>query len=316
MTFLVVRDIYIKSKLMVKCDICNLEFNNTHNLDQHIKKCEKLSLIKDEILDLYIDKNYSVKELRHKFNIQSNDIKNLLGSNIRTLSEAVKIGRKKYPEKFKHTEESKRKLREVRLKFMRENPEKTAWRLSNLSYPEKLCVDFIESNNLHKKYSIVREYSVFPYFIDFAFPNEMVALEIDGSQHLVNERKKQDEKKDKLLNELGWFVIRVSEKEIKTNIRNVFDQVILILNKKPKKNNMKIGMVVNPRKKQKKQRNEFGFTQKQVESIKNQRKQERPPYSVLLEQIKKIGYSKTGELYGVSDNTIRKWIKSHNKGLY
>ena len=82
---------------------------------------------------------------------------------------------------------------------MKNNPDKTAWRLSNVSYPEKLFIEYVESNGLDKKYSIVREYSVFPYFIDFAFVNQMVAIEIDGSQHLLPERKERDDKKDKLL---------------------------------------------------------------------------------------------------------------------
>jgi very-short-patch-repair endonuclease len=119
------------------------------------------------------------------------------------------------------------------VEFMKNNPEKTAWRLSNVSYPEKLCIEYIEKNGLDKKYSIVREYSVFPYFVDFAFLNEMVAVEIDGSQHLLPERKERDNKKDKLLNDLGWLVVRISEKEIKTNIENVFNEIISILKEKP-----------------------------------------------------------------------------------
>jgi arylsulfatase len=60
-------------------------------------------------------------------------------------------------------------------------------------------METLKSNGLDKKYSIVREYSVFPYFIDFAFVNEKVAVEIDGSQHLLPERKDRDDKKDELL---------------------------------------------------------------------------------------------------------------------
>ena len=136
---------------------------------------------------------------------------------------------------------------------MKNNPDKTAWRLSNISYPEKLFIEYVEKNGLDKKYSIVREYSVFPYFIDFAFVNQMVAIEIDGSQHLLPERKERDDKKDKLLNELGWLVIRVSEKEIKSDIEEVFTKIVPLLNEKPKVNNIRIGMVVNPKKYQKKE---------------------------------------------------------------
>jgi len=42
----------------------------------------------------------------------------------------------------------------------------------------------------------------------------------------------------------------------------------------------------------------------------NSRKIERPPLDILLKDIEKLGYKKTGEKYSVSDNTIRKWVKT------
>lgn len=300
---------------MFECKICNRVLDNIGNLNQHIKKCQKLSNIKDEIINLYVNKNYSVRDLRNKFKIQSGDIKNVLGDKIRSFSESNKIAHKKYPEKFKHSEETKKKLRNIRLEFMKNNPDKTSWRLSNVSYPEKLFIEYIESNGLDKKYSIIREYSVFPYFIDFAFVNQMVAVEIDGSQHLLPERKESDVKKDKLLNDSGWYIIRISEKEIKTNIEVVFNKITSILNEKPKVNNFKIGIVVKPKKYQKKERNEFGFTEKQIRHIKNQRRVERPSLEELKILISENGYTGTGKIFGVSDNAIRKWLKSYNKGL-
>jgi very-short-patch-repair endonuclease len=300
---------------MFECKICDRKLDNVGNLKQHIKKCEKLSVIKDELIRLYVNESYSVKDLRKKFKVQSDDIKDILGDKVRSLSEANKLAHKKYPENFKHTEESKKIMREKRLEFMKNNPEKTAWRLSNVSYPEKLCIEYIENNELDKKYSIVREYSVFPYFIDFAFVNEMVAVEIDGSQHLLPERKESDNKKDELLNELGWVVIRVSEKEIKTNIDEVFKQIGLLIKNKPKINNHRIGLVVKPKKRQKKERNEFGFTEKQIQSIKSQRRADRPSLEELKTLISEHGYVGTGKMFGVSDNAIRKWLESYSKGL-
>jgi hypothetical protein len=61
------------------------------------------------------------------------------------------LARKKYPDKFKHNEESKKIMREKRLEFMKNNPDKTAWRLSNVSYPEKLFIEYVETNGLDKK---------------------------------------------------------------------------------------------------------------------------------------------------------------------
>jgi very-short-patch-repair endonuclease len=300
---------------MFECKICNRKLDNFGNFNQHIPKCERLSLIKDDVIKLYVDDCYSVRDLRKKFKLQSNDIKIILGDKIRSLSEANKLSRTKNSENYKHSDETKKKLREIRLNFMKNNPEKTAWRLSNVSYPEKLCIEYIEKNGLDKKYSIVREYSVFPYFVDFAFINEMVAVEIDGSQHLLPERKERDNKKDKLLNDLGWLVVRISEKEIKTNIENVFNEIVSILKDKPKINNHRIGLVVKPKKYQKKERNEFGFTEKQIQTIKSQRRVERPQIDELKKLIKENGYRKTGKMFGVSDNAVRKWLESYKKGL-
>ena len=42
----------------------------------------------------------------------------------------------------------------------------------------------------------------------------------------------------------------------------------------------------------------------------SQRKQERPEINLLKEEVDKYGYSATGRKYGVSDNSIRKWLKN------
>jgi hypothetical protein len=42
---------------------------------------------------------------------------------------------------------------------------------------------------------------------------------------------------------------------------------------------------------------------------KSQRKVERPSKEILLADIAELGYSGTGRKYGVSDNSIRKWLK-------
>jgi len=43
------------------------------------------------------------------------------------------------------------------------------------------------------------------------------------------------------------------------------------------------------------------------------RKVERPSFSVLKSQIDELGFCGTARLYGVTDNTIRKWIKLYEK---
>jgi hypothetical protein len=43
------------------------------------------------------------------------------------------------------------------------------------------------------------------------------------------------------------------------------------------------------------------------------RKVERPDYETLKEEVLNNGYSSTGRKYGVSDNSIRKWLKNYEK---
>jgi very-short-patch-repair endonuclease len=289
------------------CKICKKEIKNRGALVVHEKTCEKILLIKDNIVNDYIRNEMSVTRLCRKYNLGSNIINDIIGDKKRTLVEANRIGKKLFP--FKHNDSSKAILRYKRLKYMEENPEKTAWRCSNISYPEKLFLEKIKNSGLDKKYLIIREYSVFPYFIDFAFLNEKIAVEIDGSQHLLPDRKNSDMVKDKVLNENGWKVVRVTENEVKTNIDNLFLEILDILGKNDVEiKNTKIG-VFKHKKSDKVKSNKSGLTDKEIGRVLNQRKVVRPEYSVLIEDIKNLGYLGTGRKYSVSDNSIRKWVK-------
>ena len=72
-----------------------------------------------------------------------------------------------------------------------------------MSYPEQQFIKFLEEKGYSEKFLIEREKSVYPYFIDFAFIDLKIAIEIDGSQHLEEDRKRRDDEKDKLLQSQG-----------------------------------------------------------------------------------------------------------------
>lgn len=50
-----------------------------------------------------------------------------------------------------------------------------------------------------------------------------------------------------------------------------------------------------------------------IQKNKHLRKIERPSYEILINEIQKNGYVATGKKFGVSDNGIRKWIRSYEK---
>lgn len=259
----------------------------------------------------------SIRDIQEKYGIKCRDwVKyKLLKGLTRNLSQSTKVAHERYPERFKHDDAYKEKMREFRLNYMKEHPEKTAWRKRNEpSYPEKCFIKFLEENKYSEKYLIEREYPVFPYYIDFAFVDLKVAVEIDGSQHILDvERIERDKDKDKTLVHNGWKVLRVTENLVKTDwtsLKRKLDETINVTNMPSV---TKVGIFVAKKPRAKVERGPDGLSNKMRENALRQRKVKNRPS---LEEINKLLENNTmvsvGKIFGVSDNTIRKWIKQYN----
>ena len=74
------------------------------------------------------------------------------------------------------------------------------------SYPEKYFVSVFENEDIS---GYVTEKKVGRWFIDFAFEDKMIAIEIDGRQHKDEERAETDKIKDEYLFQNGWKVFRI-----------------------------------------------------------------------------------------------------------
>lgn len=74
------------------------------------------------------------------------------------------------------------------------------------SYPEKYFISLFENEKIT---GWVREKKVNKWFIDFAFVEKMIAVEIDGAQHEFEDRKISDGIKDSYLIDSGWKIIRI-----------------------------------------------------------------------------------------------------------
>ena len=294
----------------MNCSICDKVLDNIHNKKIHEISCIKIYEIKDEIVRLYVDELYSIANLSELFKIGKVKIIQIIGDKKRNRLEGRMASKIRYPEPYKHTEDCKKIMSEKRLKWIKENPEKTAWRQSNMSYPEKVFLEKIKELKWSEKYLIVLEKSIYPYFIDFAFENEKVALEIDGSQHLLPERVDSDLKKDNLLKDNGWRIIRITAKEIISNLDNIIPEIEKFLESDILYT--KVGILKESKKYIKKTKRNF-LTKLELELKFSQRKVKRPSYEVLLEDIKNTNYFQTGKKYNVSDNCIRKWIKMYEK---
>lgn len=87
----------------------------------------------------------------------------------------------------------------------------TGWKTGTVepSYPEKYFISLFEKEGID---GYIRELPAGRWFIDFAFPERMLAIEIDGHQHEQAQRKIKDKEKDSFLLKNGWTVIRVKWK--------------------------------------------------------------------------------------------------------
>lgn len=121
----------------------------------------------------------------------------------RNRSEALKL----VPGK-PHTEETKKKISEIRKQYLKENPDKVPYKLNHYSkgksYPEEYFENWLIKNNVNFK----QEESISIYRVDFLIGN--IALEIDGEQHYVDGRIILSNKyRDEYLESIGIKTIRV-----------------------------------------------------------------------------------------------------------
>lgn len=91
---------------------------------------------------------------------------------------------------------------------VKKNNSRKGWakRTKEPSYPEKYFISLFENEKIT---GWERELKVGKWFIDFAFKDKMIALEIDGKQHELPERKASDVEKDAFLKLQNWEVIRI-----------------------------------------------------------------------------------------------------------
>lgn len=141
-----------------------------------------------------------------------------------------------------------------------------------------------------------------------------IAIEIDGLQHLLKDRKQKDNLKDELLINNGWKIIRFSENVIKTDWNLIKSTLDKFIDLKEETNYIKVGVIKAPKRsiREKAKRNELGLTEKQVEYYKRNNLKtnaDLPDKNILLDQILNNSFIAVGKMYNVTDNAIKKWCK-------
>lgn len=117
-------------------------------------------------------------------------------------------------EGHKHTEETKRRISEIRKQQIANNG--GIWWSSRSkckrSYAEEWTKRVLENESVDIEFK--EEYHIGKWFLDFAWPDRKIGLEIDGEQHEWPERKQMDKEKDAYCASQGWKILRLKWADI------------------------------------------------------------------------------------------------------
>lgn len=275
----------------------------------------------NEIQKEYDKNELSINDICVKFNISFEKIKTLRKKGLLKFNRPEDVNRLIISKKSsgrKHSEDTKKKLSEIRKKWMSENRDKAGYILSHKSrgesYAERYFRLWLEKENIPHQ----QEYYFGLYQYDFLV-NERVDLEIDGSQHRNDKRiVEHDKKRDKKSKEAGFIVHRIfwsdykklsqSEKEeylsnlknfLNDSINNPIPEIVIKNREKIKKKNLL------PKQKSKKI-----FVNHKV----NENLYQYDYVELMAIELYENGYfmKDIGDILGVRDATICRWLKKVN----
>ena len=130
-----------------------------------------------------------------------------------------------------------RKAVSDRLKEIGHKPKIRCGNGQGLTVPQqRLMIALAEKVEVYAEYPIPTKMprdSGYPtcYKVDIAIPEKMVAIEVDGNSHCAIDRQKQDEKKDRFLNGLGWRVLRFKNKQVTEHLEDCVQMVMSTISK-------------------------------------------------------------------------------------
>ena len=93
----------------------------------------------------------------------------------------------------------------------------------NMTDEEKmLWYDFLKKLPL----TVNRQKNIGNYIVDFFIASKSLVIELDGAQHLTEENKAADAKRDEYLGVMGITVLRYSNVDINKNFNTVCEDIL------------------------------------------------------------------------------------------
>lgn len=194
------------------CKFCGKHCKNGNSLRNH----ERLCKLNPERQESHFVKWNETHEAWNKGLSKETDER--LKKSAETLHNGYATGRIINSNKGKfHTEEQKQKISMGRKRYLEQHPDKVPYLLNHHSkgdsYPEKYFKEVFDNENVEYK----QNYYQSGYFLDFAWPERKLYLEVDGEQHYRDKRiVEHDKKRTQKLLEEGWTcLIRIRWSEYK-----------------------------------------------------------------------------------------------------
>ncbi len=312
---------------MEKCDICGKEVKNILGMSLHLR------MHKINLKDYYIQyKGLEIPKCRWcEDHVEIR--KGIIFNKTCGKEECISMQSRS----LKHKPETIKLLSELQKKWLREHIDEHSWKKLNRKSPpcehlkEKLRESGLTFYEEHMPIVINN------YAIDIAFPYKKIGLEVNGNQHYKRKmltkfddyhEEKQlapyyQERKEKIEKE-GWILIDIhyslvwKPKFVDNLIKQLKEQL-----KTRKDFNLDLDFSFEKEKEIKhckKCGKELGIDNRKKMcpdcAAEERRVTERPPYKELMAEIDKYGYTETGRRHdGVSDNTIRNWVKMYRKNM-
>lgn len=202
----------------IKCPYCKKDLTNIQsyaNIANHIRWCN--------LNPKRIEKKKKEKKYQRKFCT-------LCGKEIFSNKRRIRCDECSH----KHTEETKLRMSNARINWLKKNPEKHPWKKKTkfISIPCENLKKYLNSIGL--KY--VSEYDTYEetnrnFSIDIAFPDIKIGIEINGNQHYNKDGtlKKYYQKRHDIIESCGWKLLEIhysscfNEESIK-NIITYYEQ--------------------------------------------------------------------------------------------
>lgn len=275
----------------------------------------------------YYDEGYTWKDVLFKFELPNTFLYKAKKSGLfktRTSGQSLKIlyKLKKINKSPIYSDPNYRKKLSETMSRLHKEGKHPGWahinsRKDRRSYPEQMFLNYLKNTEIYNKYRIEEKLPIGKYFLDFAIIDLKLNIEIDGSQHYRNSNSiLHDEKRNQFLKSKEWKIYRIKWADFRNDAKKEISELVNFINDID--NNIDRYYIIEDIK----IKNLCKFCKKEIGkqakicrcclSISN-RKVIRPSKEDLEKLINdKTPWVKMGKMFGVTDNSVRKWCKFYS----